>query len=126
MILIEYNSIGGNIMTIGERFSSIRKHNNISANKLAKALNVDPSTISKIENDSSMPSIQLLQKFCDYFDMSFSAFFRPLDKNYCIKETESVYNIDLLKPELKELIESVKDLSPEQIIKLTEFIKSMK
>lgn len=126
MIKVEYNSIGGIIMTIGERFTFIRKQNNISANKLSKALGIDPSTISKIENDSAMPSIQLLQKFCNYFDISLSAFFTPLDKPTTAAEPLSIYEIDALTPELKELIKSARDLSPEQLIKLTEFIESMK
>lgn len=126
MIKVEYYSIGGIIMTIGERFIFIRKQNNISANKLSKALGIDPSTISKIENDSAMPSIQLLQKFCNFFDISLSAFFRPFDNSAGVTEEQLTYKYDMLTPELIELIKSVRDLSPEQLIKLNEFIKIMK
>lgn len=63
------------MIDIGERFKYFRNLNNVSANRISKELKVDPSTISKIENNSALPSIQLLQKFCDYLGITLRDFF---------------------------------------------------
>lgn len=102
------------MINIGERFISIRKLHNTSANQLSKALDIDPSTISKIENGSAMPSVQLLQKFCEHFNISMADFFND--------GTPS----SLISNDLRQLLDHARDLTPEQLAKLTQFIKSIK
>lgn len=59
----------------GQKIKEIRSKNDISAYKLAKDLNIAQTTISKIETGTNTPSLQLLEKICEYFSISMSAFF---------------------------------------------------
>lgn len=58
-----------------KRIVQLREEINISARKLAVDINVDPSTISKIESGQAMPSVQILDKLIKYFVISYSDFF---------------------------------------------------
>lgn len=100
---------------IGLRFKKIRTSNGLSANKLANNLDIDPSTLTKIENGNSLPSMKLLISFCDYFNISLSSFF-----------DNEVASDTVVTPELKELINNAKDLTPKQLKQLTEFLKTLK
>ena len=53
-----------------ERLKEIRTKNKITLRQLAKALNVNFSTISRWENGEITPSIDYLKQICDYFDIS--------------------------------------------------------
>jgi transcriptional regulator with XRE-family HTH domain len=88
--------------------------NNVSANKLAISLDIDPSNISKIENDASKPSLDLLMKICDYFKISLSEFFND------------GINTEILSDDIKELLYNSKDLSSEQLIAINNLIRAFK
>jgi HTH-type transcriptional repressor of puuD len=100
------------MINIGLKIKENRIVKNLSANKLAQILEVDSSTISKIENGKAFPSIQLLNKFCNYMGITLSDFF-----------AEDAPDIS---PELRRLLDEAKNLTPTQIQKLTEFIQTMK
>lgn len=102
------------MIDIGKKLIHIRKSNNISANKLALSIGVDPSTINKIEKGTAKPSIDLLIKICEFFSITLSEFFND--------NLERV----TLTPELKDLLNSAKDLTPEQLELLSKFIQSLK
>ncbi|MBR9648696.1 helix-turn-helix domain-containing protein [Clostridium tyrobutyricum] len=104
------------MINIGKKLIHIRKINNISANKLAISIGVDPSTINKIEKGTAKPSIDLLIKICKFFSITLSEFFND--------GTNSEPAI--LNPQLKELLHNAKDLTPEQLELLSKFIKSIK
>lgn len=53
-----------------ERLKEMRLKNKITLRKLAKALDVNFSTISRWENGEITPSIDYLNLLCDYFDVS--------------------------------------------------------
>ncbi len=53
-----------------ERLKELRTKNKISMEKLADAIKVDHSNISRWENEVSIPSIYYLKLLCDYFDVS--------------------------------------------------------
>lgn len=88
---------------IGNRIIYLRKIHNISANKLSKELNVDPSTINKIEKGSANPSLDLLFNICNYFGISPSGFFAQDDRE------------ELLPPEVQQVIDKVRKLPPDKI-----------
>lgn len=96
---------------IGKRLVSLREMRNISANKLSKEINVDPSTINKIEKGTAKPSIDLLFKVCNYFGISLSEFF---------DDRTSELPLDLL-----QLIETAKKLKPEERKHLNQFLQSI-
>ena len=52
------------------KLKEIRLKNKITLRTLAKALNVNFSTISRWENGEITPSINYLILLCDYFDVS--------------------------------------------------------
>lgn len=99
---------------IGNRIKELRKLNNVSANKLAMALNIDPSNISKIENGVSKPSLDLLMKICDYFQISMADFF------------SDGINTEVLSDEIKELLYNSKNLTKEQLKAVNNLIKAFK
>lgn len=99
---------------IGHRIRELRELKNISANKLAVSLDVDPSTISKIEKGISKPSLDLLEKICNYFKISMSDFF------------SNGINTTALSDDIKKLLKNSKDLTTEQIQAITNLIKAFK
>lgn len=99
---------------IGNRIKELRELNNISANKLAISLGIDPSNISKIENGVSKPSLDLLIKICDYFKISMSDFFGD------------GINTEILSDDIKELLRNSKSLSAKQIEAINNLIKAFK
>ncbi len=105
----------------GERFKELRQTKNISANKLSKLLNVDPSTISKIENGSAFPSIQLLEKLCGYFEITLYSFF----KNNVDNVAFDVADNNCLNSKVSELLKVANSLSDEQIKQLINFLKTI-
>lgn len=113
-------------MDIATRLKFLREKNGISVYKLSKLSEVSSTYIHEIESGEKQPTVLILKKICDALDISLSAFFSPLDNSATVTEPPSIYKYDMLTPELMALIKSVSDLSPEQIIKLNEFIKSMK
>jgi transcriptional regulator with XRE-family HTH domain len=99
---------------IGDRIKELRELNNISANKLAISLGIDPSNISKIENDASKPSLDLLMKICDYFKISLSEFF------------SDGINTEILSDDIKKLLYNSKNLTSDQIEAINSLIRAFK
>ncbi len=60
---------------IKERYARIRLAHNISARRLSMELGQSSEYINQIETGKSMPSVEGLINFCDYFGMSASEFF---------------------------------------------------
>lgn len=56
--------------TIGERIYELRKQSNMSQGELADELDVSRQTISKWENDSSLPELDKIIRLCEVFDVS--------------------------------------------------------
>lgn len=75
----------------GERIIQLRKKEGLSARKLALAVTVDPSTISKIERNQALPSVQILDDIIKYFGISYSDFFND-ESNY---KSVSIDNIEV-------------------------------
>ena len=82
----------------GNRFKEIRKQYGISAYKLTTDLEMNRSTISAIETGKNLPSLQLLEKFCDYFNITLSEFFVDTKK-----ETSKSSNLNVSTEELVDM-----------------------
>ncbi|EDK35317.1 helix-turn-helix domain-containing protein [Clostridium kluyveri] len=104
------------MIDIGNRVIKLRKLHKISQNKLAISLNVAAATINKIEKGTAKPSIDLLIKICEFFSITLSEFFNNGNNSEPV----------ILNPQLKELLDNAKDLTPEQLELLSKFIKSIK
>ena len=61
---------GSEIMTFGNRLKELRKAKNLTQNNLAKEFNVTRQAVAKWENDSSKPSIEIVEGLAKYFDVS--------------------------------------------------------
>jgi len=96
-------------MNIGNNLRNFRLNNKLSRKKLSEITGVSSGYIEEIENGKKKPTIEILLKISSSFNITVSEL---------IGETEPS-----LSPELKNLLDSAKDLTPEQIQKLTEFIQ---
>jgi len=56
--------------TMGERIYELRKQSNMSQGELADELDVSRQTISKWENNSSIPELDKIIRLCEVFDVS--------------------------------------------------------
>ena len=56
--------------TFGQRFSRLRKANNLTQEDIAKSVNVTSQSVSKWENDLSTPDIFLLPKLSELLHVS--------------------------------------------------------
>lgn len=103
------------MINIGKRIIELRKLHKISQNKLAISLNVAAATINKIEKGTAKPSIDLLVKICEFFSITLSEFFNDDNSEHIV-----------LTSELKELLNSAKDLTPSQLEAIQSIIKAIK
>ena len=66
---------------LGKRLRDLRKRKGISQEKLAELINVDPTTISNIENGKNYPSLINLENLLDVLESSFLEAFYFNHKN---------------------------------------------
>ena len=66
---------------LGKRLRELRKRKGINQEKLAELINVDPTTISNIENGKNYPSLVTLENLLDVLNSSFMEAFDFEHKN---------------------------------------------
>ena len=86
-------------MDIASRITLFRESSGLSKYALAKAINVTPSLITRLENGESKPSIDSLTAICQALGVSLSDFFA--------EETEP------MDPKLSRLLQAADGLSDE-------------
>lgn len=109
---ISVNSLNGgfNMDNIGERVQYYRELSGLKKVELAKKVGVDPSQITKIENNSSNPALDTLFKICHALDVTPAEFFS--------------FTREELTPEQKELLKQSKSLTKDQIDLLNKLLHS--
>lgn len=100
-------------MDVGERIRELRKQHNITTNELAELCNTSQPVISKLENGHRIPDVPTLKKICEVFNITLAQFFTPKGISKSIDSN------------LEELLNNAKELSPEQIISLSNFLKTI-
>lgn len=85
---------------IRHRYAVIRNAHKISARKLSFELGQSSEYINQIENGNSMPSIENLLNFCDYFGITISEFFDeqsnyPVEYKAIIQELNKLDSMEL-------------------------------
>lgn len=80
---------------LGERIKLLRKDQGITQDQLAEYINVSRSSVKGYENDGVEPSLNVLIKLADVFNVSL---------DYLLCRTEEKYNLNLLDSDSKELI----------------------
>lgn len=75
--------------TFGEYIHKLRTDNNLTLTKLAAALDIDQSTLSKIENRKRSVPIEVLPKLATYFKLDY----KTLEKEfYSERIAEIIFN----------------------------------
>lgn len=69
-------------MTLGEQFKKIRAEKGLSQPELAELAGIEQSYLSKLENDKSLPSSEVLRKLVKAFKLTVAELIAPLDKSY--------------------------------------------
>lgn len=61
---------------LGQRIRELRKKRGLRQEQLAELSDVEPTSVSNIENGRNYPSIQTLEKFINVLEISFSDVFQ--------------------------------------------------
>lgn len=72
-------------MTLGEQFKQIRLSQGLSQPELAELAGIEQSYLSKLENDKSQPSNDILRKLLQAYQITLATLLAPLEQAY-IKE----------------------------------------
>ncbi|MBU5227807.1 helix-turn-helix domain-containing protein [Clostridium senegalense] len=99
-------------MDIGLKIKELRISKGLTRKSFSELTGISPSYIEQIESSKKTPTIETLLKITSAFNLTVSELIGETKPN--------------LTPELKTLLDNAKDLSPKQLEKLTEFIKSIK
>lgn len=97
---------------VHERIVELRQALGMSGNQLAKASGIAQSTISAIESGKTSPTIDSLERICSALGITLAEFFS--------------YDSEELPPDLIQLIETAKKLTPEERKSITHMIQSLK
>jgi transcriptional regulator with XRE-family HTH domain len=100
-------------MNIGDRVKNIRQQMKISRKAFSELTGISVSYLSEIEHGIKHPTVETILKITKAFNMTVSEL---------LGETAALP----INPELKELIETLRDFKPEQIKLLNQFLKTLK
>jgi transcriptional regulator with XRE-family HTH domain len=103
-----------NELKIGEQLKTLRKSLNLTTQEVANRVNISQSYISRFENNRSVPDVEMLAKILKVLGTDMTTFFSYFEKDKNIPS------------DLAQLIEMSKQLTPEERMKLTEFLKVLK
>jgi len=96
---------------IKDRYAKIRTSHNISARRLSQELGQSTEYINQIENGKSMPSIEGLFNFCEYFGITPQEFFNE-NAASPLKLKEITAEFEKLSPECAEhILQIMRDLN---------------
>lgn len=69
-------------MTLGEKLRSLRSISGWTQPELAQKLGIEQSYLSKLENDRSIPSVEIFDKLCTVYEITPDDMTKDLDKDY--------------------------------------------
>ena len=87
---------------LGERIKLLRKEQGITQDQLAEYINVSRSSVNGYENDGVEPSLNVLVKIADRFNVSL---------DYLLERTEEKYNINIFDTDTKDFLLKVIELA---------------
>lgn len=99
-------------MSLGEKMKKLRLEHRLSTRQLAEKLEVSQAHISKMESNKNQPSLSLLEKMADMFDVHITYFFdqKKVDINIEGAEYVATEKESFSEEDLKNMIEFVKDV----------------
>ena len=93
---------------VGKRLKALRESIGISQVKMAEAIGSTQSSVNRYENGQSSPSVELLRRYADYFDVSMDYLYcrtdEPRGKLYDY-QPERLKGKNIQNQELREFIE---------------------
>ncbi|GAA4352556.1 helix-turn-helix domain-containing protein [Kangiella taiwanensis] len=69
-------------MTLGEKLRSLRSTSGWTQPEFAQKLGIEQSYLSKLENDRSIPSVEIFDKLCTAYEITPDDMIKDLDKDY--------------------------------------------
>ncbi|AOE49708.1 helix-turn-helix domain-containing protein [Kangiella sediminilitoris] len=69
-------------MTLGEKLRSLRSISGWTQPEFAQKLGIEQSYLSKLENDRSIPSVEIFDKLCTAYEVTPDEMIKDLDKDY--------------------------------------------
>lgn len=69
-------------MTLGEKLRSLRSTSGWTQPEFAQKLGIEQSYLSKLENDRSIPSVEIFDKLCTAYEVTPDEMIKDLDKDY--------------------------------------------
>lgn len=69
-------------MTLGEKLRSLRSISGWTQPEFAQKLGIEQSYLSKMENDKSIPSVEMFDKLCTAYGVTPDDMIKDLDKDY--------------------------------------------
>lgn len=109
---------------LGSRLRSLRESIGISQAKFANLIGTTQSSINRYENGQATPTVELLRKYADYFDVSMDYIFarcdEPQGKLYQAKPPVGAGN-----PELAQFVEMCFDPTSPMNDKLKKMLLQM-
>lgn len=100
-------------MDIGAKIKTLRKELKMTQKDFAKACNISASYLSELERGQKRPTFDIIHKI-------------SIATNVKISDFAEESNGTPLTPELKEIVETLRDFKPEQIKLLKDFLASLK
>ncbi len=82
--------------TLGEQFKKIRAEKGLSQPELAELATIEQSYLSKLENDKSLPSNEVLRKLLKAFKLTLVELIAPLEENYIKSNLLAISDIEQL------------------------------
>ena len=82
--------------TLGEQFKKLRAEKGLSQPELAELASIEQSYLSKLENDKSLPSSEVLRKLVNAFNVTLAELLTPLDKSYIKTNLLAINDIEQL------------------------------
>jgi transcriptional regulator with XRE-family HTH domain len=120
-----------NSMNLGGKIKKLREERKLSMRELGERVGVSHAHISKLESGINSPSVDLLQKLADFFDIDITYFFmkqKDLDM-FSEIEQELLKERDLSVDSLKEkynLIIDGKQTTEAEIEKMVEYLRALR
>ncbi len=89
---------------LGKRIKELRKYKNFTQEKFAELLNIDAKHLSRIECGKTQPSLNLIKKMSNIFDIEISKFF---ETSHLKEKNEMIFEINkILKSASPNLIKA--------------------
>lgn len=81
-------------MNFGEKLKQLRQSRNLSQPELAEAIGIEQSYLSKLENDKSVPSPDMLNRILEAFDVDLDTLLEGMDESEIRNQLRSIPQVN--------------------------------